>query len=495
MESESKIQNRTPMTCPVCYRPEKILSTHLKRKCMRLNTEKERKACLESAKKRLMTIASKGTAIDYEEIVSLGSLLEDVVPFLEDRGFLIINKPTTTRNVRHKRTSTSVSAATSSLPQHVAAFQADPFKGKDVKDTPGTFNPQQDMEVARVHVKPEKEMEDVPALVKMENQDKEENSPGEDHGEGQNRREDEGENSEESVENPYSKAQSHNRTPMTCPFCYRPEKILSTHLKRKCMRLNTKEERKACLESAKKRLVTIASKGTAIDYEEIVSLGSLEDVVPFLEDRGFLIINKPTTTRNVRQKRTSSSVSAATSTLPQSVAASQAGPLKEKDVEDTFKPQQDLEVAQVHVEPEGEMEDGPALVNMENEEEENSPGQGHMEGQNRREDERGNSEESVENPASQTQSHNRTPMTCPVCYRTHKILSTHLKRKCMRLNTEEARKAALESSKKTLVNIASKGTVISFDEIMSLGSLENVVPFLEDRGFIITDKPTSNRNV
>lgn len=65
----------------------------------------------------------------------------------------------------------------------------------------------------------------------------------------------------------------------------------------------------------------------------------------------------------------------------------------------------------------------------------------------------------------------------------------------MKLNTEEARKAALESAKKTLVNIATKGTAISYDKIMSLGSLENVIPFLEDRGFTIIDKPTSNRYV
>ncbi|XP_073439443.1 uncharacterized protein [Dendrobates tinctorius] len=108
----------------------------------------------------------------------------------------------------------------------------------------------------------------------------------------------------------------HNRTPMTCPFCLSPEKILSTHLRRKCMKFNSGEEIKAVLAQAKKALVNIASKGTILDYQEIMSLGSLDNVAPFLETRGFVIVNKPTVARNVQQEHASRSASSVIS-LPQ----------------------------------------------------------------------------------------------------------------------------------------------------------------------------------
>ncbi|XP_071977061.1 uncharacterized protein [Engystomops pustulosus] len=143
MESASRILNRTPLTCPVCCRPDKILSTHLKRKCMRLNTEQERKAALKLARKQLMSIAAKGTAIYYPDIMSLGSL-ENVVPFLEDRGFVIISKPTPSRQ---GTSSTSVPAATSTVPQPEPEQPSEP------------------------------DMEDVPALMEMDDQEE----PGDDH--------------------------------------------------------------------------------------------------------------------------------------------------------------------------------------------------------------------------------------------------------------------------------------------------------------------------
>ncbi|XP_073525148.1 uncharacterized protein, partial [Phyllobates terribilis] len=108
----------------------------------------------------------------------------------------------------------------------------------------------------------------------------------------------------------------HNRTPMTCPFCLSPEKILSTHLRRKCMKHKSDEEIKAVLAQAKKTLLNIASKGTILDYQDVMSLGSLENVVPFLETRGFVIVNKPTVARNVQQEHASRSASSVTS-LPQ----------------------------------------------------------------------------------------------------------------------------------------------------------------------------------
>ncbi|XP_056407563.1 uncharacterized protein LOC130301098 isoform X2 [Hyla sarda] len=484
------------MTCPVCCRPHKSLSTHLKRKCMRLNSEGARKAALESAKKTLVSIASKGTTISYEEIMSLGSL-ENVVPFLEDRGFIIPDKPTSNRNIRHKRTSTSVSAATSTL--QAAASQVQPLHMEDDGDTLQT---QEDLEVAHGNVKPEEKIEDMSAKTKNNYIEETAIHPERDH-----KVTPHGSPVMESV------PKIHNRTPMTCPVCYRPHKVLSTHLKRKCMRLNSEGARKAALESAKKTLVSIASKGTTISYEEIMSLGSLENVVPFLEDRGFIIPDKPTSNRNIRHKRTSTFVSAATSTLQ--VAASQVQTLHREDDGDTLQTQDDLEVKHGNVENKEEIEDMSAETKDNYIEETDS----HPERDHKVTPHGSPVMESVPKIRSilihhslsicnslldvtsarcsllSLNSHNRTPMTCPVCYRPHKVLSTHLKRKCMRLNSEEARKATLESAKKTLVNIASKGTTISYEEIMSLGSLENVVPFLEDRGFIIPDKPTSNRNI
>ncbi|XP_040267272.1 uncharacterized protein LOC121000006 [Bufo bufo] len=185
MESVSKTKNRTPQTCPVCYRPHKILSTHLKRKCMRLSTDEARKAALESAKKTLVNIASKGTTISYDEIMSLGSL-EKVVPFLEDRGFIISDKPASNRNVRQEITPTSVSAATSTL--QAVASQVQPLHTEDDEDT---FQPQEDLEVAHGNVEPEEEIEDVPAETEDQDIEERDSIPEEDHEEGQERRQDE----------------------------------------------------------------------------------------------------------------------------------------------------------------------------------------------------------------------------------------------------------------------------------------------------------------
>ncbi|XP_056408790.1 uncharacterized protein LOC130348958 isoform X1 [Hyla sarda] len=172
------------MTCPVCCMPNKSLSTHLKRKCMKLDTEEARKAALESAKKILVNIASKGTTIFYDKIMSLESL-ENVVPFLEDRGFIIAGKPTSNRNIRHERTSTSLSAATSIL--QVAASQVQPFPMEDDEDT---LQPQEDLEVPHGNVEPEENIEDVSAETEDQYIEERASISEEDHEEEQRRRED-----------------------------------------------------------------------------------------------------------------------------------------------------------------------------------------------------------------------------------------------------------------------------------------------------------------
>ncbi|XP_077128584.1 uncharacterized protein LOC143790632 isoform X2 [Ranitomeya variabilis] len=97
--------------------------------------------------------------------------------------------------------------------------------------------------------------------------------------------------------------------PMTCPNCHRVTTILAKHLRRWCGRFDTDDQRKATLATARQNLMKIASKGGTIKYEDIMSLGSLENVVPFLENRGFLVLNKPTprTVRDVETQTPSTS--------------------------------------------------------------------------------------------------------------------------------------------------------------------------------------------
>ncbi|KAM4038365.1 uncharacterized protein ACNLHF_016677 [Anomaloglossus baeobatrachus] len=111
-----------------------------------------------SAKKTLTNIASKGTAIDYEKVMSLGSL-ENVVPFLEDRGFLIFNKPTVARNIQHEIPSTSAAIAE---PQHSAAAQVQVIE-KDIAGYP--VEPEQEMEVTLVPVEPMSQTEYTPTFI------------------------------------------------------------------------------------------------------------------------------------------------------------------------------------------------------------------------------------------------------------------------------------------------------------------------------------------
>ncbi|XP_073403127.1 uncharacterized protein [Dendrobates tinctorius] len=78
----------------------------------------------------------------------------------------------------------------------------------------------------------------------------------------------------------------------------------------------------------------------------------------------------------------------------------------------------------------------------------------------------------------------RMSMSCSLCHKPFDQLAQHHKRKCLRYGTEEERMAA----KQTMVNISAKGTIISYEEIMSMDS-KDVVSFLEGRGFIISNKP------
>ncbi|CAJ0968533.1 unnamed protein product [Ranitomeya imitator] len=106
----------------------------------------------------------------------------------------------------------------------------------------------------------------------------------------------------------------HFRMTMTCPICHKPSNQLAQHLRRHCLKnCGVKERMEAC-SVAKNNLALIASKGTTIRYDHIMSLGCLEAVVLFLEHRGFKIIGKPTverTTTTVQREEPSTSQSAA----------------------------------------------------------------------------------------------------------------------------------------------------------------------------------------
>ncbi|XP_075181819.1 uncharacterized protein LOC142255105 [Anomaloglossus baeobatrachus] len=99
----------------------------------------------------------------------------------------------------------------------------------------------------------------------------------------------------------------HFRMPMTCPVCQETVAQLAQHLKRKCLKFGTDEERTAVLKEAKERLVTLASKGTVISYQDIPALGTRDTFAAFLEERGFFISDKPAVARIVEDERPSTS--------------------------------------------------------------------------------------------------------------------------------------------------------------------------------------------
>ncbi|XP_071987848.1 uncharacterized protein [Engystomops pustulosus] len=93
---ETKVLNRTPMTCPKCFHTDTILVTHLRRKCMRFNSDSEIKATLAEAKQNLLNIASHGLAINYKELeksLCNKKCTQTICDFLKKRGFIIYNEP------------------------------------------------------------------------------------------------------------------------------------------------------------------------------------------------------------------------------------------------------------------------------------------------------------------------------------------------------------------------------------------------------------------
>ncbi|CAJ0941590.1 unnamed protein product, partial [Ranitomeya imitator] len=68
------------------------MSTHLKRVCLRTESDSEVQNALATARDTLQCIAEKGTSIQFSELKPLKSLWE-TVSFVEGRGFLVVNKP------------------------------------------------------------------------------------------------------------------------------------------------------------------------------------------------------------------------------------------------------------------------------------------------------------------------------------------------------------------------------------------------------------------
>ncbi|XP_073516736.1 uncharacterized protein [Phyllobates terribilis] len=90
------------------------------------------------------------------------------------------------------------------------------------------------------------------------------------------------------------------RTYLTCPVCSRVSERLDKHLHAVCMTQNSAEERKAAIADARARVREITSKGTSIHEKDIMSLQTLANVIPFLEDRGYLIVREPTAASTVQ---------------------------------------------------------------------------------------------------------------------------------------------------------------------------------------------------
>ncbi|KAM4048864.1 uncharacterized protein ACNLHF_015622 [Anomaloglossus baeobatrachus] len=97
LQSKDGIQEQqNPNDLPICFNTETVLSTHLRRKCMRFQSDDEIKATLAEARKNLMKVASKGIAINYQQFAKQlceGRCLGNILGFLSQRGFIIYNKP------------------------------------------------------------------------------------------------------------------------------------------------------------------------------------------------------------------------------------------------------------------------------------------------------------------------------------------------------------------------------------------------------------------
>ncbi|XP_056407571.1 uncharacterized protein LOC130301099 isoform X2 [Hyla sarda] len=92
----------------------------------------------------------------------------------------------------------------------------------------------------------------------------------------------------------------------------------------------------------------------------------------------------------------------------------------------------------------------------------------------------------------------RTPLTCPICYKTKKTLKKHLRKKCMKNRSDEEIKATFAEAKSNLAKVAAKGLAIKFNEVAELvcgkKCQKNVIKLLSDRGFMIYNSPLVTSN-
>ncbi|XP_073437096.1 uncharacterized protein [Dendrobates tinctorius] len=114
------------------------------------------------------------------------------------------------------------------------------------------------------------------------------------------------------VDPPAHVRKKYTRAYLTCLVCSKVSERLDRHLYRVCMTKNSAEERKAAIADARARVRNISSKGTSIDEDDIMSLETLANVIPFLEDRGFLIVRKPTAASTVQLEEQTAGASSTT---------------------------------------------------------------------------------------------------------------------------------------------------------------------------------------
>ncbi|XP_073472853.1 uncharacterized protein [Aquarana catesbeiana] len=84
--------------CPIFFKVETFLCTHLRRVCMNEAPDEEIKAAISGARDKLFKSA-KCCAVPSRQLEEQFNpeILEDIAKFLEDRGLTVINKPSLTR--------------------------------------------------------------------------------------------------------------------------------------------------------------------------------------------------------------------------------------------------------------------------------------------------------------------------------------------------------------------------------------------------------------
>ncbi|XP_073472832.1 uncharacterized protein [Aquarana catesbeiana] len=89
---------RSPLMCPIFFKVETFLCTHLRRVCMNEAPDEEIKAAISGARDKLFKSA-KCCAVPSRQLEEQFNpeILEDIAKFLEDRGLTVINKPSLTR--------------------------------------------------------------------------------------------------------------------------------------------------------------------------------------------------------------------------------------------------------------------------------------------------------------------------------------------------------------------------------------------------------------